>query len=134
LTRENLRANVAAEVQRGDQSLAEAQQLLSAGFSYGAASRAYYGAFHHARALCLAMGHEPKSHSGVAHLFSLHFVKTGLLAPDTSRLFAVLQKFRESSDYDAAFVLDATGTAQAVADAKELMERAARWLRAEGLL
>ncbi|MFZ5469012.1 MAG: HEPN domain-containing protein [Myxococcota bacterium] len=65
---ENLKLNVAAEVDRGAAALEEANQLLRGGLHYGAASRAYYAAFHFARALCLAVGEEPRSHAGVAHL------------------------------------------------------------------
>lgn len=130
----SLRANIAAEVQRGDQALLAADQLLRAGLFYDAASRAYYGAFHFVRALCLAAGEEPRSHSGVGHLLALHYVRSGILPPDTSRLFASLQKYRESADYDAAFVLDEPGALAAVSDARVLVERARERLRGAGLL
>lgn len=134
MTREHLQQIVALEAERGDQALAAAEALHSAQLLYDAASRAYYAAFHYARALCLAAGEEPRSHQGVAHLLSLHFVRSGALPADTSRLYAGLQQFREAADYDAAFVLDAPGTVQILADARTLIERARAWLRAQELL
>ncbi|MBF5045999.1 MULTISPECIES: HEPN domain-containing protein [Myxococcaceae] len=134
MTPEQLRLNVALEVERGDQALSAAEALVQAQLPYDAASRAYYAAFHFARALCLAAGEAPVSHRGVAHLLSLLYVRTAVLPPDTSRLYAGLQRYRESADYDAAFVLDAAGTAQALDDAKVLVERCRTWLRSQALV
>jgi uncharacterized protein len=134
VTREHLLQALALEAERGDQALRAAEKLHELQLSYDAASRAYYAVFHYARALCLAVGEEPRSHQGVAHLLSLHFVRSGLLPLDTSRLYASLQRFRESADYDAAFVLDPAGATQVLADARTLIERARTWLRAQGLL
>jgi uncharacterized protein (UPF0332 family) len=134
MTDASLRANIAAEAERGDDALNAAAKLLEASLPYDAASRAYYAAFHYARALCLAAGEEPRSHQGVAHLVSLHYVRAGIFPPETSRGYATLQRFRESSDYDAAFVLDERGAIDAVEKARAFVELARRHLEAEGLL
>ena len=60
MTEDNKRANIAAEVKRGEESLESAQILLSAGKHSDAVSRAYYGAFHFARALLLTLAQEPR--------------------------------------------------------------------------
>lgn len=134
MTPANLKVNVAAEAERGDQALAAAEQLAAAGLFYDAASRAYYAAFHYARALCLSAGEEPRSHHGVAHLLSLNFVRAGRLPAETSRAFSTLQGFREAADYDAAFVLDREGADQATANARTFIARARDLLVADGLL
>jgi uncharacterized protein (UPF0332 family) len=134
MTEEHLRQLIALEVERGEQALAAAELLLQAKLLYDAASRAYYAAFHHARALCLAVGEEPRSHQGVGHLLALHFVRPGILPTDSSRLYSGLQGFRESSDYDAAFLLDEVGAAQALTDARLLITRMQAWLRTKGHL
>lgn len=134
MTREHLELNVAAECERGAHALTAAQQLLQLKLFYAAATQAYFAAFHFARALCLTAGEEPKSHQGVAHLLSLHFVKTGVLPAETSREFALLQRYRESSDYDAAFVLDEAGAAQALTKAEAFTRLASTQLVSLGLL
>jgi uncharacterized protein (UPF0332 family) len=133
VTHEHLRQAIALETERGDQALLAAETLHQAQLPYDAATRAYYATFHYARALCLGVGEEPRSHQGVAHLLSLHFVRSGVLPADTSRLYASLQRFRESADYDSAFVLDAAGAAQVLTDARTLIDRARAWLSAQGL-
>ena len=60
MTPGNLKLQVQAEVERGDAALTAAETLLEAGLNYDAASRAYYAAFHFARALALAAICEPR--------------------------------------------------------------------------
>lgn len=63
-------------------------------------SRAYYAALHHARALLLSIDIIPKSHKGALTLFSLHFIKTGIIPKEIGVIFSILQKIREDSDYE----------------------------------
>ena len=74
---------------------------------HDAESRPYYAAYHAAVALLLTQGLEARSHSGVANLLGLHFVKTGRLDAGDARLFARLQKYRVEADYSTEFVLTA---------------------------
>lgn len=111
-----------------------AEKLLEAQLFYDAASRSYYAALHYARALCLTAGEEPRSHQGVGHLLSLHYVRSGRLPAATSRSYALLQRFRESSDDDAAFVLDSFGAQEAVRVARDLVERFRSELTTQGVL
>ena len=53
----------------------------------------------------------------------MHFVKSGLYPPETSRLVARLQKFREEADYTESFVVDSAGAQQELAAARALVER-----------
>ncbi len=130
MTDENRRANIAIEVARGDASLESAEILLSAGKLADAVSRAYYGAFHYARALLLMLGEEPVTHAGLERLLHRDLVRTGMLDPDIARLFARLQKMRQDADYTSEFVFTANGTreevnasCQFVAAAKEILHR-----------
>ena len=99
MTADNAAANARAEAARGDESLASARCLVDNGFPRDAVSRAYYAAYHWARALLLSKGVEPKTHRGTVQLFSLHFVKDGPLADDVAALLARLETYRELSDY-----------------------------------
>jgi uncharacterized protein (UPF0332 family) len=74
VTDENRRANSNAELARADEALRAARVLLAAGLFADAESRVYYGAYHAAVALLLAVGLEARSHSGVGQLLGLHFV------------------------------------------------------------
>lgn len=105
MTGENKKAAVAAELTRCDESLRAAGVLIEAGLLHDAESRLYYAAYHAAVALLLTQGLEPRSHTGVANLMGLHFVKTGRLDAGDARLLARLQKYRVEADYSRDFVL-----------------------------
>lgn len=114
MTKDNRKKNIAAELKRGDASLASAKILLGAGQPADAVSRAYYAAFHYARALLLTAGEESKTHGGVERLLQREFVRTGTLDPDIARLLSRLQKYRQDADYSAEFVFTQTAATEEV--------------------
>jgi len=101
MTNDNALINSADEARRGDEALAAARHLLSAGFYNDAVSRAYYAAFHWARALLVSRGIEAKTHRGVIQLFHLHFVQHGLITEEFAGHLSRLETYRELSDYTA---------------------------------
>ena len=123
MTDENKRANITAELARSDESFRAAGVLLDADLLHDAESRLYYAAYHAAVALLLTQGLEPRSHTGVANLLGLHFVKTGRLGPDDARVFARLQKYRIEADYAADFVLNRQAIEEDVAACRAFIER-----------
>lgn len=102
-TEDKRRENLSLEIERGDASLKAAETLASATLLDDAVSRAYCAAFHRLRALLVTAGLEPRTHSGTHDLFFQDFVATGLAPRELARLFSVLQKLREQSDYARAF-------------------------------
>ncbi len=134
MTDENKKRNIAAEVERGNDSLESAEILLAAGKLADAVSRAYYGAFHYARALLLTSGEEPRTHGGVDRLIQRDFVREGRLDAATASLFARLQKFRAEADYTAEFVFTPATAADEVSSARTFIEAARGLLAAGGWL
>lgn len=106
MTNENRRLAVREALARSDEEVAAARALVAVGLFRPAMTRAYYAAFHAARALLFGDGLEPRSHEGVQHLLNLHFIRAGRLETRWNRVLARLQKFREEADYGGAFVLD----------------------------
>lgn len=102
MTADNARDNARDEAKRGDEALAAAKVLLSAGFFNDAISRAYYAAFHWARALLVSQGNDPKTHRGVIQMVSLNFVTTRKLTEEEAAILAQLETYREISDYAPA--------------------------------
>lgn len=102
MTDENVEANARDEREHGNEALAAARCLAQNGFLRDAVSRAYYAAFHWARASLLLKGIEPKTHRGTVQLFSLHFVKDGPLEDDAASLLSHLETYRELSDYTSS--------------------------------
>jgi uncharacterized protein (UPF0332 family) len=123
VTNENKRANSAAELARGDESLRAARVLAEAELLPDAESRVYCAAYHAAVALLLAQGLEARSQSGVGQLLGLHFVKTGLLDAGDARLFARLQKYRIEADYSTGFVVTKEALAEDLTACADFIER-----------
>lgn len=134
MTGENRRRNIAAEIERAEQSLKAAEALVGLSLYADAVSRAYYGAFHYLRALLLSQGLEPKSHASAIHLFNLEFVREGRLSNTHNRLLGSLQRARELADYDAAVSFAPEDARAELASAKSFAADALAWLDREGWL
>lgn len=124
MTEANQAANAAAERAHSVTALREARHLLAAGFSRGAVSRAYYAAFHAARALLMERGVQAKSHDGLRRMLALHLVKPGHFDPGTAEILARLATKREDSDYASDVPISQAEAEEAVVQA-EVFARAA---------
>jgi len=120
----NRKQNADREALLGDDALRAAEALLSLALYNDAVSRAYYAAFHHARALLLLDGLEPKSHRGVLALLERHFEAAGRLSKEAVSRFARLQTFRGLADYDARDRLPKDRAEAEVASAGEFVREA----------
>lgn len=134
MTEHNRRENARAEAALGDDALRAAEALVAAGLPNDAISRAYYAAFHYARALLLVKGLDPKSHRGVLALLSQHWEHAGGLSRDAVASVARLQTFRGLADYDARARLGAERARDELESARAFVEAARALLRREGAL
>lgn len=104
MTDDDKRSAIGAEVERGRAAARSARLLLREGELADAVSRAYHAAFHHARALLLTEGVEPRRHGTVDRLVQRDFVRTGMLAPKIATQLSTLQQQRQNADYTAEYV------------------------------
>jgi uncharacterized protein (UPF0332 family) len=134
VTEDQKRAAILAELARGNDAIEEAELLLQAGKLAGAVSRAYYGAFHHARALLLSADEEPRSHGGLTRLLQSNFVRTGRVAPEDAALLSRLMSLRQDADYTAEYVFTAPMAASELDDARRFVAAVRAVLAADGWL
>lgn len=118
MTKDNARQNAVQEIARANEVLAEAGHLLSGGFCNGAVTRAYFAAFHGARALLFTRGLESKTHRGVIQLLNLHFVKDGPLSTHVAENLSHLETYRELCDYTAITQFTETQAREEISRAK----------------
>lgn len=90
---------IAASLERAEQSIEAARGLLGSEFYDFAASRAYYAAFYAATAVLLAEGLEFGKHSGVIASVHRRLVKTGRLAKEQGQGLNWLFGLRNVGDY-----------------------------------
>jgi uncharacterized protein (UPF0332 family) len=103
MTEENRTANARAELAIARDAARVARAALDLGIVRDALSRAYYAAFHAARALLLLDGLEPKTHTGLARMFSEHWIKTDRFDRSQMLVLTRLQAYRLASDYAYSF-------------------------------
>lgn len=127
MTDDNKKRNIATEIARGEASLRAATVLLAESLFADAVSRAYYAAFHHARALLLTLGEEPRTR-GVELLLQRELVRAGRFSPDIGKLLGRLRAYRVDADYTADYVFTRASAEEELAAASRFIEEARRLL------
>jgi len=94
-----IREEIAANIERAEQSLGAERSLVAQGYYDIAASRAYYAAFYAATAVLLSEGLELSKHSGVIASIHQRFVKTGKLDTEHGKTLNWLFELRNVGDY-----------------------------------
>jgi uncharacterized protein len=94
-----------------------------------AVSRAYYAAFHAAKAMLASQGFEADTHTGVKTLFHLHFVKSKEVDSKFGRYLSNLKDDREEGDYDLVSTVDEEVARNALREATEFVNEAERFLK-----
>lgn len=115
-------AEIVANLERSEQSILAAQQLLLAGYDDFAASRAYYAAFYAATALVLSAGLDLSKHSAVIAAIHQQFVKTGKLDKERGKALNWLFELRGVGDYGGAGHVAKQDAEQAIREATDFLK------------
>ena len=113
---------IAANLERAEQSIQAARQLASSSFYDFAASRAYYAAFYAATAVLLHEGLEFSKHSAVIALIHQRFVKTGKLDKEQGKALNWLFELRSVGDYGGTAHVSRQEVEQAIEAAEKFLE------------
>lgn len=97
---------VAYRLRRAREALQEARLLADHGHGNASVNRLYYACFYAVSALLESRGLSAVRHSGVRSLFGLHFVRTGVVNPESAAVYNDLFDRRQESDYEDFFEVD----------------------------
>jgi uncharacterized protein (UPF0332 family) len=100
MERKSKEETIQYRLDKANESLLAADNLLSANFHSVAVSRMYYACFYAASAALLLKEIHAKSHSGVLKMFSQHYVQTGIISTELSFYYSEMFNRRQISDYD----------------------------------
>lgn len=117
-----------SELRLAEENLAAADLLARAALYRSAISNLYYAAHHAVSALLAAHGLEAATHEGVQSQFGLHFVKPGAIAAQAGKDLGNLLHARLTADYKGYVDLDRDDHAQAVAQAKRVVDAVVQYL------
>lgn len=112
---------ITANVQRAEQSIEAAKQLLMGGHYDFSASRAYYAAFYAASAVLLTEGVELSKHSAVIASIHQKFVRIGKLSKELGKTLNWLFELRNVGDYGGMEHVSRLQAEQAIHAAEEFL-------------
>jgi uncharacterized protein (UPF0332 family) len=113
---------IAANLNRSEQSIQAARQLAWSGYYDFAASRACYAAFYGATAVLLHEGVELSKHSAVIASIHQNFVKTGKLDHVQGKTLNWLFELRGVGDYGGTAHVSRQEAEQAIEAAEKFLE------------
>ena len=111
--------------------LKEAQTLLRDDLFKGAVTRSYYAAYAAMRALLALKGLDSKSHHGVASLFTINFVKTGLFPRDFTAYIERARSRRERADYEELTAMTEAEARREYAAASKFVAAVEKFIKAD---
>ncbi len=112
---------IAANLERAEQSIQAARQLAAGGYHDFGASRAYYAAFYAATAVLLSEEVELSKHSAVIASIHQRFVKTGKLSKEQGKSLNWLFELRNVGDYGGTAHVSRSQVEQAIQAAEEFL-------------
>jgi uncharacterized protein (UPF0332 family) len=96
---EFIQGQVDAYLKRAHRAIKTGHLALEDEDYIAAVNRAYYAIFYAANAMLATKGLERSKHSGVIAAFRQHFVKTGQIEAEYSRLYGATMDDRHTGDY-----------------------------------
>jgi len=125
----SLREKIGKALEKAEQKLNTAEQLLDTGAHDDAISRAYYSMFHAVSALLMLKALETRTHSGLVNLFGQHFVNTGEFEPKFGRMLSESKELRENGDYEIFFSGTKEEAELTINNAKELFAEVSKYIQ-----
>ncbi len=119
-------AEATALLREARQALHAADVLHQAELHGDAVTRAYYAMFYAARALLATRGVHPKTHGGVLQALGEHYVKPGLLPPDSAKAFGLALESRQRADYGSLTAFSRAQADEILESARAFVEHASR--------
>jgi len=94
-----------------------------------ASSRAYYAVFGITTAVLLTKDIDRRKHSGVQAAFGHYFIKPGTIEPEYGKIYSLLRRAREESDYSDYGQFTKDRAEKILTDAEGFVARMERYLR-----
>jgi hypothetical protein len=125
---ENSAMLIQTYLKQARERLESARVLLEIGNLGDSISRSYYALLDAATACLIKKDIVPKSHSGAIQLFSLHYIKSGLVDKEYLQFFTKIERARLDADYKHERVFSSDEAADALKEAIRFIDMAERLL------
>ncbi|MFM1842514.1 MAG: hypothetical protein RLZZ490_1250 [Cyanobacteriota bacterium] len=115
-------------IEKSQEELKATKILWENGIYSAAVSRAYYCLYHASQALLAAKNINVKSHKGLIQQFGQHFIKTGEISQEFSKILTTAFDLRQLSDYDETVIFDKQQTEFMINSSQEFLVITQHWL------
>lgn len=119
---EERKAVVEFRLEKAQRAYEQACGVVEKNYWETIANRLYYAAYNAVSALLISYGYSSQSHSGVIHLFGLHFVKAGVFPREIGKLYHDLFTMRLTGDYDDTYGLTESDVLPYIEPVKQLIQ------------
>ena len=91
-------------------------------------NRSYYAIFHAVRSLLALKKFDSSRHSGVIAYFNQHFIKSGDIETEYSKILTTAYKFRNDSDYKDFYIITREEAEVQIENAKKFINKIQSYL------
>ena len=102
MTQEEQKEIILLKLNRAMAAINEAEFLSEHKYWNTAVNKMYYSCSYAVGALLVSIGVFTKTHAGTQQMFSLHFIKTGILPKEAIKFYTNLFDMRQEGDYEDA--------------------------------
>jgi uncharacterized protein len=92
-------------------------------------NRSYYSMFHTVRSLLALDKFDSKKHSGVISYFNMHYVKSGKIETEYSKMLSIAFRIRNKSDYNDFFIATREEAEVQLENAKKFLKRIQEFIK-----
>jgi len=114
---------IKVRLDKAEEDIETAGELLSLGRYRAVVNRAYYSLFSVTTAALLTKKLERSKHSGVEAAFNQYFVKNKIIEVEYGKIFDYVRRKREECDYNAKIIVDKETAEKIVKDSKKFIRR-----------
>ncbi len=126
---EKIRELIKVRLEKAEEDIDTAVELLSFKRYRAAINRSYYALFNSTTAVLLTKKLERSKHAGVEAAFNQHFIKTRIFEIEYGKIFNYVRQKREESDYTAKVVIDKATAEKIVKDSKMFIRRMKKYIK-----
>lgn len=115
-------------LQRAEEELKSSKILFQNNLYKQSVNRSYYAIFHATRAVLALDKFDSKKHSGIIAYFNQHYVASGKIETEYSKILMGAQKVRNSSDYDDFYIVSKEEAQNQISNAEKFIEKVKEYL------
>ena len=132
---ENKQILISYRLEQAQEALDDARKLaIHQGSPRSIVNRSYYAMFYAVLGLLMVIEKSTSKHSGAIALFDMHFIKTGLLPKELSKMLHRAFELRQQGDYKEMAEISWEDGLEAIENGEHFLSAVRTYLQDQGLI